>query len=137
MGIGGENVGDEIFFACGHSGASFAAAALNAVFRKRRPFDVAGVCDRDRHVFAFDQIFVFDLDFGVDDFALARGRELFPAGCKFVFDDRENARTRAQDLEIICNRGAEFFNFFGDLRNTQRGQTLQPDFKDCLGLLLA
>ena len=60
--------GDEIFFARRHAGAAFAAAALHAIFGKRRTFDIAGMGDGDRDILALDEVFVFDFDIGFDEF---------------------------------------------------------------------
>ena len=51
-----EEVADEVLFARAHADAALAAAALRAVGGDRRPLDVAGVGDRDRHVFVGDQV---------------------------------------------------------------------------------
>ncbi len=63
---------DEILVARRHAGAAFAAAALHAIFGERRALDVAGMGDGDGDVLALDQRLVLDLDFGVDQFGLAR-----------------------------------------------------------------
>jgi hypothetical protein len=49
-------VADEILFARAHADAAFAAAALVPVVGDRGALDVAGVGDRDRHVFLDDQV---------------------------------------------------------------------------------
>ena len=53
---GDEQVADEVLVARPHADAALAAAPLIPVGRDRGPLDVAGVADRDRHVFLGDQI---------------------------------------------------------------------------------
>src|SRR6185436_9957430 len=65
---GDEQVADEVLGAGAHADAPLAAAALVAVGRDRRPLDVAGVADGDRHVLFGDQVLDVDLAGGVDDF---------------------------------------------------------------------
>ena len=72
---GDEDDGDEILLARRHAGAALAAAALHAIFGERRALDVAGMGDGDGDILALDQRLVFDLDFGVDQFGLARRGE--------------------------------------------------------------
>ena len=96
MRIGDEDMRDEIFLARGHAGAAFAAPSLDAVFGQSRALDIAGVRHRDGDVLTLDQVFVFDLHFGVDDLGPARRRELRAHRSKPVFHDREHARPRAQ-----------------------------------------
>ena len=64
---GDEEVADEVLFARAHADAALAATALHAVGRDRRPLDVAGVGDRDRHVLVGDQIFDAELAALLDD----------------------------------------------------------------------
>ena len=80
MRVGDEDVGDEILFVRRHAGAALAAAALHAVFGERRALDVAAMRDGDGHVLALDQVFVFDLDLGIDDLGLARRGEFVAHG---------------------------------------------------------
>src|SRR3954464_5813856 len=53
---GDEQVADEILFARAHADAPLAAALLVAIRGDRRPLDVAGVADGDRHVLFVDQL---------------------------------------------------------------------------------
>ena len=63
-----EQVADEVLVARPHADAALAAAPLIAVGRDRRPLDVAGVADRDRHVLFGDQVLDAELaDFAFDD----------------------------------------------------------------------
>ena len=84
---GDEQAGDEILVPRRHAGAAFAAAALHAIFGQRRALDIAGMGDGDGHILALDQRFVFDFDFGVDQFGLARRGELVADRVEFVRDD--------------------------------------------------
>ena len=104
--VGDEDMRDEILFVRRHAGAAFAAAALHAVLGERRALDVAAMRDGDGHVLALDQVFVFDFDVGVDDLGPARRGEFVPDRRQLVLDDREHARPRAQDVEIVGDRDA-------------------------------
>ncbi len=49
------------------------------------------VRNRHHHVFALDQVFVFDFAFLIDDHRATRGRELGLHRIHLVLDDRLNA----------------------------------------------
>ncbi len=68
VGVGHEQVGDEIFVFGVHALRAFAAAFLFAVFGKLCAFDIARVCDRDDHIFAFNQVFVIHVARELNDF---------------------------------------------------------------------
>ena len=76
---GDEEVVDHVLLAGPHADPALAAAPLVAVGRDRRPLDVAGVGDRDRHVLVGDQILDAELALVLDDLGAARVAELVPA----------------------------------------------------------
>ena len=129
-------MGDEIFLVRRHAGAALAAAALHAILGERRALDVAAMRHGNGDVLALDQVFVFDLDFGIDDFGPARRGEFVAHRRELVLHDRKHARTRAQDVEIVGDRDAELLHLVGELGNAKRGQARQAQLEDRLGLLL-
>ena len=68
---GHEEVADEVLFARPHADAALAAAPLVPVGGDRRPLDVAGVADGDRHVFFGDQVLDAELAFLGEDLGAA------------------------------------------------------------------
>ena len=118
-----------------HAGAAFAAALLRAVGGERHTLDVTGVRNRDDHLLALDQVLVFHLAFLVDDDGAARGCEFAFDGGELVLDDRLDARARAQDVEIIGDLVGELVELGLDLIAAERGEPLQPQIEDRLGLL--
>ena len=91
--------------------------------------------DGDDHVLALDQVLV--LDFGLllgDDRAPRRG-EFGLQRRQFVLDDGLDAGARAQDFQVIGDFGGEFVEFGLDLVAAERGQALQAQIEDRLGLL--
>ena len=135
MGRGHEQAADKILVAGLHARAALAAAALRPIGRERHALDVAGVRDRDHHVLALDQVLVLDLAFLLDDDGFARGGELALHRRKFFLDDRLHARARAQDVEIVGDFDRELVELFGNLLAAERGQPLQAQFENGLGLL--
>ena len=91
--------------------------------------------DRDHHVLALDQVLVLDLAFLLDDDGLARGGEFVLHLGQFGLDDRLHAGARAQDVEIVGDLDRELVEFLGNLVAAERGQALQPQIEDGLGLL--
>ncbi len=133
---GDEEMGDVILFARRHAGAAFAAAALHAIFGDRRALDVAGMGDGDRDILALDQRFVFDLDIGIDQFGQPRSCEfvsIAPSSSRMIGSTRGRD---AQDFEIFRDRLAELRHLVADLVAAERGQPLQAQIEDGLGLLL-
>ena len=54
---------------------------------------------------------------------------------QFGLDDRLHARARAQDVEIVGDFHRQLVEFFGDFLAPERGEPLQPQIEDGLGLL--
>ena len=91
--------------------------------------------DGDDHVLALDQVLVLDLAFLVDDDGAARRGELVLHGLELVLDDGLDARARAQDVEIVGDLVGELVELGLDLVAAERGQPLQAQIEDRLGLL--
>ena len=135
MGRGHEQPADEILLAGLHAGAALAAAALRAIGRQRHALDVAGVRHRHHHVLALDQVLVFDLAFLLDDLGLARRCELGLHRAEFVLDDRLHPGARAQDFQIVGDLDRELVELLGNFFAAERGEPLQPQVENRLGLL--
>ena len=90
---------------------------------------------RHHHVLALDQVLVLDLALLLDDHGAARRRELVADGLQLVLDDRLDARARAQDVEIVGNLLGELVELVLDLVAAERGEPLQAQIEDRLGLL--
>ena len=54
---------------------------------------------------------------------------------ELVLDDRLDARARAQDVEIVGDLGGELVELGLDLVAAERGEALQAQVEDGLGLL--
>ena len=132
---GDEQPGDEILLAGLHAGAALAAALLRPIGRQRHALDVAGVRDGDDHVLALDQVLVLHLAFLVDDDGAARRGELVLDRGELVLDDGLDAGARAQDVEIVGDLVGELVELGLDLVAAERGEPLQPQIEDGLGLL--
>ena len=132
---GDEQPGDEILLARLHAGAALAAAALRPIGRERHALDVAGVGDGDDHILALDQVLVLHLAFLVEDDGAARRGELVLDREQLVLDDRLDAGARAQDVEIIGDLSGELVELGLDLVAAERGQPLQAQVENGLGLL--
>ncbi len=91
-----EEVADEVLFARAHADAALAAAALRAVGRDRRPLDVAGVRDRDRHVLVGDQVLDAELAALLDDLGAALVAELLANRLQLVEHDAASAALRSR-----------------------------------------
>ena len=55
---------------------------------------------------------------------------------QLVLDDRLDARARAQDVEIVGDLGGELVELACDLVAAERGEALQAQVEDGLGLLV-
>ena len=58
MRVGHEDTCDEVFVLHRNAGATFTAAMLGAVGRKRCSLDVTAMRHSNHHIFALDQIFI-------------------------------------------------------------------------------
>ena len=101
---GDEQVADEILVARPHADAALAAAPLVAIGGDRRPLDVAGVADGDRHVLLGDQVLDAELArLAFDDRRAALVAVLRPHLAQLVDDDLHQqplaGENRAQPLD--------------------------------------
>ena len=136
VGRGDEEVADEVLLARAHADAPLAAAPLRAVGGDRRPLDVAGIRDGDRHVLVGDQILDAELAALLDDHGAALVRELLANRLQLVQDHphqqlfaRENG---AQPLDRLHQLG----ELVEDLLALEAGQPLQLHVEDRLRLQL-
>ena len=128
---------DEILFFRPHADAPLAAAALVAVRRDRSPLDVAGVADRDRHVFFGDQ--VLDAQFArlaFDNLGPPIVAVFRPDVAKFVDDDLHQQALAGQDGAEPLDRFQELGELVQDLLTLQPGQPLKLHIQDGLRLNL-
>ena len=134
MGVGDEELVDEVFVL--HRGGLFAAPAapLGAVIGEWLALEVAGVRERHHHVFGRDQ--VFEVDFGgvEHDFGAARVVELVFHRVEFVDDDRGDARRTGEDVEQVGDDFHDFAVFGDDLVLFQAGEPLEAKFENRLRL---
>ncbi len=127
---------DEILVLHRHAAAALAAPALCPVFRQRRALDVAAVRDRHDHVFAGDQILVFDFQFDIEDFGPTRNSKTIPRFDQLVADDLDNARPRAQDVQEVPDLVGQCLGFVAKFVAAKRRQSCQTQVQDGLGLFL-
>ena len=130
MGRGDEEPCDEILVTCLHPRAALAAAPLRAIGRERHPLDIAKMRDGDDHVLALDKILVVDARRIVENDRPARRRMGGLDRDHLILDDRKEPGARTQNVEIIGDLDAELVQRFGDFVAAERGQALQPQFKD-------
>ena len=126
---------DEVLVARPHADAALAAAPLVAIGRDRGPLDVAGVADRDRHVFFGDQVLDAELaGFAVDDLGAAIVAVLLSNRLQLVDDDLHQqplaGENRAQPLDGLQQLG----ELVEDLLPLEAGQPLQLHVENRLRL---
>ena len=134
VGVGDEQLLDEIVFA--GSGRQLAAttATLRTVLGQWLRLDIAGMRESHHHVFRRDQ--VLDADFlGIDhDFAAPlvaiHGLHLR----QLVGNDGGDALGLGQNVEVVGDTAQQFAVFAHDLVLLQAGQALQTHFQNGLGL---
>ena len=136
MGIGDEDLGDEILLPGAHAGAPLAAPVLRPIGRERHPLDVARVRHGDDHILALDQVFDVGLEFRFLDDRPPRRAELLLHPQQFVAEDAEQFLLRRQNLQILGDPGADFPEVVGDLVPLQAGQALEAHLQNGLGLFL-
>src|SRR5262249_29048366 len=122
---GDEQARNEIFLTHLHPAATFATAPLRAIGRERYALDVALVRDSDDHLLARNQVFFFHVTGRFRDHRAAGRRELILYVRELFLDDRLDARTRTQDIEIVGDFSRELVELCLDLIAAERGQTLQ------------
>src|SRR5262249_45647439 len=130
-----EQMADEILVACPHADAALAAAALIAIRRDRRPLDVAGVADRDRHVFLGDQIFDVDLArLPLDHLRAPIVAVGFADGFQFVDDDLHQQAVAREDRAQPLDGLQQLRELVENLLPLQAGEALQLHVEDRLRL---
>ncbi len=127
---------DVILFARAHADAPFAAAPLGAIGGDRRPLDVAGVGDGNRHVLVGDQVFDPELTALVDDLGAAVVAELVADGLQLVDDELDQQLLARQNRAQPLDRLHQLDQLVEDLLALQAGQALQLHVEDRLCLQL-
>ena len=133
---GDEEMTDEVLFARAHANAAFAAAALVPVVGDRRPLDVAGVADGDRHVFFGDQILDAELAFFGEDLGSAWVAVLLLNGAQLVDDDLHHETIAAEDRHQPLDQLQQLGQLGEDLFPLETRQPLELHVEDRLGLYL-
>src|SRR5208282_2473220 len=103
---------------------SSAPAPLCAVGRKRYTLDVASMTYCNNHILLLNEVLILDLALNVEDFGAAWRGKLFLDSNQLIANNRHDACTRAQDIEIITNFIGQALEFVADLVPSKRGQTL-------------
>ena len=91
---------------------------------------------RHDHVFTLDQIFIIHISAAKGELRSPRHREfLFHFG-QFRPDDIKHARTRSQNIEIVCNFIRQAFGFIADFISAKPSQTRQLQRQNSPRLLI-
>ena len=101
MGIGDEQVVDEIIFLDRRRLLAAAAATLRAVVGERLRLDVAGMRQRDDHVLRRDQVLDAEVLRMRDDLGTALVAELFLHRLQFFADDLRDALGTVEDVHQV------------------------------------
>ena len=136
VGRGHEEVADVVLFARAHADPPLAAAALRAVGRDRRPLDVAGVRDGDRHVLVGDQVLDPQLAALVDDFGAPLVAELFAHRLQLADHELDQQFLAREDRAQPFDRLHQLDELVEDLLPLEAGQALELHVEDRLGLEL-
>ena len=92
------------------------------------------MADRNDHILALDQIFVFEVIFNVGDLGAARRGEFRADSGEFIADDGQHALARTQNVEIVSDLFAECRQLVTDFVAAQSRQALQTQIKNGAGL---
>src|SRR5712692_2171682 len=126
---------DEVLVARPHADATLAAAPLIAIGGNRRPLDVAGVADGDRHVFFGDEIFDTDLaGLTLNDLRAAGVAVLRLYVLQLVDDDLHQQPVARQNRAKALDRLQQLGQLVDNLLPFQAGQTLELHVKNRLRL---
>ena len=136
MGIRNEQLRNKVFIFGRHARAAFAPTPLCAVGGERYPFDIPLMAHGNDHILALDKVFVFHVPFGLANNSPARRTKFIPNSSKFIFNDFHHPRTRAQEIKIIFNAIAQYFQLIADFIAAKSCQTLQAQFQNRSGLRL-
>src|SRR5689334_5186665 len=124
----------EVFFACPHADAAFAAASLVAIVRDGGALDVAGVADGDRHVFLGDQILDAELALFGKNLGAARVAVLLLNLPQLVDDDLHHKAIAREDREQPFDQLQQLGVLVENLLPLEAGQPLQLHVEDRLRL---
>jgi len=94
------------------------------------------MADRDDHVLALDQGLDIGLELDILDRGAPRIGELRLDRQHLGAQHLDEARPRAQDLEMAGDLGHQLLHFVRDLLAFEPGQALQPQIEDRAGLLV-
>ena len=133
---GDEEVADVVLLARAHADPPLAAAPLRAVGRDRRPLDVAGVGDRDRHVFVGNQVLDAELAALVDDLGAALVAELLAHRLQLADHQPHQQLLAREDRAEPLDGLHQLEQLVEDLLPLEAGQPLQLHVEDRLRLEL-
>ncbi len=137
MGVGDEQLGQEIVVVGRHADPALAAAALLAIGRERRALDVAEPRHGDDHVLALDQVLDVELVvLALLDRRAPGRREARLDREQLLLEHLEQPLARAQDLQELLDALAELGQLVVDPPALELGQALQAQVEDRLGLAL-
>ncbi len=134
VGIGDEQVVDEIVFLGRRGLLAAAAALLGPVVCERLGLHVACVRQRHHHVLGRNQVLHAQVLGVHHDLAAAFVSELAPGLCKLVGDDPGDALRLGKDVDQVGNVVHDLPVLVGDPLPLQSGQALQLHFQDALCL---
>ena len=134
MGVGDDELFDEVFVFDRGRRFAFAATALRFVVGERLRLDVAFVREGDDAVFFGDEVFKREVQVGIEDLGAAHVVELVFDVEQFFFDDGEQALRYLQDFEQGFDFVDDFLEFLDDFVLFEAGQAVQAQVEDGLCL---
>ena len=134
VGVGDDELFDEVFVFDRRCRFAFAATALRFVVGERLRLDVAFVREGDDAVFFGNQVFEREVQVGVEDLGAAHVVELVFDVEQFFFDDGEQALRYLQDFEQGFDFVDDFLEFLDDFVLFEAGQAVQAQVEDGLCL---
>ena len=134
MGVGDDELFDEVFVFDRGRRFAFATTALRFVVGERLRLDVAFVREGDDAVFFGNQVFEREVQVGVEDLGAAHVVELVFDVEQFFFDDGEQALRYLQDFEQGFDFVDDFLEFLDDFVLFEAGQAVQAQVEDGLCL---
>ena len=137
MGVGDEQLGQEIVVVGRHADPALAAAALLAIGRERRALDVAEPRHGDDHVLLLDQVLDVDLVVSPSSIVVRRGvakRSLTATSSSFSTSSRRSRERRMCSSSLM--RSPSWVSSSVILAALELGQALQAQVQDRLRLAL-
>ena len=134
MGVGDDELFDEVFVFDRGRRFAFAASALRFVVGERLRLDVAFVREGDDAVFFGNEVFEREVQVGIEDLGAAHVVELVFDVEQFFFDDGEQALRYLQDFEQGFDFVDDFLEFLDDFVLFEAGQAVQAQVEDGLCL---